>query len=47
MWHKRSLPDTDGLLLTAQTGVYLAQGRLDLVPTAKLEQHFHQATTGP
>jgi tetratricopeptide (TPR) repeat protein len=41
---QRALPNTDGLLLAAQTGVYLAQGRLDLVPSAKVEQHWQQGS---
>jgi DNA-binding winged helix-turn-helix (wHTH) protein/Tfp pilus assembly protein PilF len=34
------LPATDGLLLAAQAGVYLAQGRLDRIPWAKLEEEW-------
>ena len=32
------LPSSDGLLLAAQAAVYLAQGRLDRIPSAKLEE---------
>jgi tetratricopeptide (TPR) repeat protein len=35
---EQSLPSSDGLLLSAQTAVYLAQGRLDRIPSAKLEE---------
>ena len=31
------MPDSDGLLLAAQTAVYLAEGRLDRIPSAKME----------
>ena len=34
----QSLPSTDALLLTAQAAVYFAQGRLDRVPLAKIEE---------
>ena len=34
------LPPSDGLLLAAQAGVYLAQGRLDRIPSAKLEEEW-------
>lgn len=34
------LPGSDGLLLAAQAGVYLAQGRLDRIPWAKLEEEW-------
>jgi len=32
------LPASDGLLLGAQSGLYLAQGRLDRIPSAKVEE---------
>ena len=34
---EQALPGSDGLLLSTQTLVYLAQGRLDRIPSAKLE----------
>src|SRR5258706_5732175 len=37
---EQALPGSDGLLLAAQAGVYLAQGRLDRVPWAKLEEEW-------
>ena len=40
------LPSSDGLLLAAQAAVYLAQGRLDRIPVAKLEEEWRQATDG-
>lgn len=33
---------SDGLLVSAQAGVYLAQGRLDRIPSAKLEEQVRQ-----
>lgn len=35
---EQTLPSTDGLLLAAQAAVYLAGGRLDRVPRAKIEE---------
>ena len=37
---EQTLPASDGLLLAAQAGVYLAQGRLDRTPWAKLEEQW-------
>ena len=37
---ERLLPASDPLLLAAQSGVYLAQGRLDRVPWTKLEAEW-------
>jgi DNA-binding winged helix-turn-helix (wHTH) protein len=37
---EKALPGSDGLLLAAQTGVYLAQGRLDRIPWATLEEEW-------
>jgi len=39
---EQTLPASDGLLLAAQAAVYLAQGRLDRIPTAKLEEQWRQ-----
>lgn len=36
------LPASDGLLLSTQTVVYLAQGRLDRIPRAKLEESWRK-----
>ena len=36
---EQMLPGSDGLLLSVQTTVYLAQGRLDRIPLAKLEEY--------
>jgi DNA-binding winged helix-turn-helix (wHTH) protein/tetratricopeptide (TPR) repeat protein len=36
---ERELPGSDGLLLSTQAAVYLAQGRLDRIPSAKLEEY--------
>ena len=38
----QTLPGSDGLLLGTQGMVYLAQGRLDRVPTAKLEEWWRK-----
>ena len=35
---EKTLPASDGLLLGAQAGVYLAQGRLDRIPVAKMNE---------
>jgi DNA-binding winged helix-turn-helix (wHTH) protein len=39
---EQALPGSDGLLLSTQTLVYLAQGRLDRIPSAKLEEQVRQ-----
>ena len=39
---ERMLPDSDGLLLTAQTTVHFAQGRLDRIPRSKLEENYRE-----
>ena len=39
---EKTLPDSDGLLLSAQTAVHLAQGRLDLIPRSKLEENYRK-----
>jgi DNA-binding winged helix-turn-helix (wHTH) protein/tetratricopeptide (TPR) repeat protein len=39
---EQALPGSDGLLLSTQTLVYLAQGRLDLIPSGKLEEQVHK-----
>jgi serine/threonine protein kinase len=36
---EHSLPGSDGLLLSTQTAIYLAEGRLDRIPAARLEEH--------
>jgi tetratricopeptide (TPR) repeat protein len=36
------VPDTDGLLLSTQSAVYLAQGRLDRIPAAKLDESWRK-----
>jgi serine/threonine protein kinase len=36
------LPGSDGLLLSTQSVVYLAQGRLDRIPAAKLEESWRK-----
>ena len=35
---EQELPGSDGLLLSTQAAVYLAQGRLDRIPLAKMEE---------
>ena len=37
---EQALPASDGLLLAVQTILYLAQGRLDRIPSAKLEEEW-------
>ena len=39
---EKMLPDSDGLLLAAQTAVYFAQGRLDHMPRSKLEENYRK-----
>jgi tRNA A-37 threonylcarbamoyl transferase component Bud32/Tfp pilus assembly protein PilF len=39
---EQALPDSDGMILSAQTAVYLAQGRLDRIPLAKLEEYLRK-----
>ncbi len=39
---EQGLPGSDGLLLSTQAAVYLAQGRLDRIPSAKLEEYTRQ-----
>jgi DNA-binding winged helix-turn-helix (wHTH) protein len=39
---KRTLPANDGLLLSTEAAVYLAQGRLDRVPKGKMEQWWRE-----
>jgi DNA-binding winged helix-turn-helix (wHTH) protein/tetratricopeptide (TPR) repeat protein len=39
---EQALPGSDGLLLSTQAAVYLAEGRLDRVPVAKLEEHWRK-----
>jgi DNA-binding winged helix-turn-helix (wHTH) protein/tetratricopeptide (TPR) repeat protein len=36
------VPDSDGLLLSTQCAVYLAQGRLDRIPAAKLDESWRK-----
>lgn len=39
---EKELPSDNGLLLAAQAGVYLAEGRLDRIPSAKLEEWWRK-----
>jgi tetratricopeptide (TPR) repeat protein len=39
---EQALPGSDGLLLSTQTLVYLAQGRLDRIPSAKLDEQVRK-----
>ena len=39
---EQDLPASDGLLLAAQAGVYLAEGRLDRIPLAKMEEDLRK-----
>jgi DNA-binding winged helix-turn-helix (wHTH) protein len=39
---EQELPGSDGLLLSTQTLVYLAEGRLDRIPSAKLEEQVRK-----
>jgi DNA-binding winged helix-turn-helix (wHTH) protein/Tfp pilus assembly protein PilF len=39
---EKQLPSDNGLLLAAQAGVYLAEGRLDRIPSTKLEEWWRK-----
>src|SRR5947209_14165116 len=39
---EQTLPGSDGLLLSTQAAVYLGQGWLDRIPTAKLADYVHK-----
>jgi tetratricopeptide (TPR) repeat protein len=40
---EQDLPKSDGLLLSGQAAVYLAQGRLDRIPSEKLEERWRSS----